>query len=147
MPDRTTVVVNGVVAILAITSLTKTIGAESSFLFVLQVRLSAEVSVLFHAITLTALFFLPIVLQLVAARLLWAQACDGVWPGSRWLSVLNGQQVPARASIVCVLGAATLCIAWPALYGMGTVWPAMWPLAYALSEVAIKAKLLLLKVN
>lgn len=125
-----------VVPLLSTTSLVETARAPSGLSFILQMRLGSGVSILFNAVVVAALFFLPVVLLLVAGRLLWAQVRDGAWPGAGSLSVLGRCGVPARTTLLCACLAGLLCVAWPLLYGLGTVWPALWPLAYAVTIAA-----------
>lgn len=110
---------------------------------VLTARLGAGFSNLSNVAVLLALFFLPVVVLLVAARMLWAQARAGAWPAGSTLARLDRRGVPMSATLLCALVAAVFCLGWPVLYGLGTVWPALWSLAYALTigaSLATKAK-------
>lgn len=75
------------VPLLATTDVVAAAGATSALLFILQTRISTAAGAFLSATTLTAAFVLPVVLQLAAARLLRAQAHDGGWFASGWLSV------------------------------------------------------------
>jgi amino acid transporter len=131
-----------IVALLALPNLGQTSRIQSALLFIVHTRIGVGAATLFNALVITCLFFLPVVLLLVAARLLWAQARDGAWPMAKWLTMLSRQGIPARATILCAALAGLLCLMWPALYGLGTVWPALWPLAYAITITAgLTAKL------
>lgn len=125
-----------IVPLLAMSNLAETAAAPSALLFIVQRRLGPGAGVFFNALDLTALFILPVVLQLAAARLLWAQARDGTRPMARWLSKRTGLGVPARASLLCAAVAAVLCLTLPVLYALGTVWPAPWALAYGITIAA-----------
>lgn len=125
-----------IVPLLAMSSLAETAAAPSALMFIVQRRLGPGAGVFFNALDLTALFALPVVLQLAAARLLWAQVRDGTRPTARWLSQRTWHGVPARATLLCAAVAAVFCLTWPVLYALGTVWPALWALAYGITIAA-----------
>lgn len=131
-----------IVPLLATSNLGVARRAPAALPFLLETRLGSDVSIFFNAAVITALFFLPVVLLLAASRLLAAQARDGAWLGRVSLSTMSRQHVPIRATLLCSGLAGLLSLVWPVFYGLGTAWPALWPLAYAVTIAAgLRAKL------
>lgn len=112
-------------------------GAPASIPFILAARLGSGFAQTAIIVELLTLFFLPVVVQLVAARMLWAQARDGVWSGRFGESGARG--VPVGATLLCAAIAAVLCLGWSVAYGLGTVWPALWALSYGITIAAFLA--------
>lgn len=111
-------------------------GMPATIPFILAARLGMGFSQLSNGVELLALFALPVVVQLVAARMLWAQVSDGAWLGGRILATYDARQVPVRATVLCAAAAALLCLGWPMVSALGTVWPALWALSYGITIAA-----------
>jgi amino acid transporter len=129
------------VPLLAMTNVSAASRSTSSLLSILTTRLGSGFSRLFEVVALAGLFFLPVALQLASAQLLQAQARDRAWPGSTWISAVGVRTARFRPILVCAASTTFLCLIWPFLYGLGAAWPALWPLAYAVTiAVGLQAK-------
>ena len=118
--------------VLAIQNLPGTLASTAPVTYILSDALGGFIGKTFEVLAVVALLVNMVILQLTAARILWAQARDGQAPFARQLTRLNANQIPVATTLIAaVLGVAftlwssllTVLIAmtavlWAAAYGV-----------------------------
>jgi len=127
--------------VLSITNLTGTNSSPDTIRYVMNSTLGSGVAKVFEILAVLSLFVNMMILQLTAARVMWAQARDGQAPAPRFLLRLSRDHVPyVTVIIAAVIG--FLFIVWSGLLTVLLSMTAiLWAAGYAvLVGVLIYAK-------
>jgi amino acid transporter len=122
--------------VLAIRNLPAVMGSQEPMKLILDSSVGPTVTSVFTALAMVALFGCMIIMQLTAARILFAQARDNELPFAGWFRKLNREGVPANATIVTgVLGAAF--VFWSSAYTvLAELAGLAWAVGYAAAAIA-----------
>lgn len=101
-------------ALLAVTDIDETVASSSPLTYILYERIGELPARTFEVLAVLALTVNMMLLQLTAARLLWAYARNRNIPASKWFSRLSKSGVPLNATLVVAAVALVFC-AWTAL--------------------------------
>jgi amino acid transporter len=80
--------------VLAITSVSKVLGAVNPVQLIMQTEVGKPLATAFTVLAVFALWVNAMILQLAAARVMWAQARDGKFPFPHLFGKLNRERVP-----------------------------------------------------
>jgi amino acid transporter len=122
--------------LLGIQNLPAVMGSSEPMKVILDSTVGTTVTGVFTVLAMAALFGCMIVMQLTAARILFAQARDNQLPVARWFRKLNREGVPANATIVTgVLGIGF--VFWSSAYAILAEMAGLaWALGYAAAAIA-----------
>ncbi len=117
--------------VLAIRDLPGAMESTNPINFILRDALNPFLARFFEVLAILALFVNMVVLQLTAARIIWAQARDGQMPMAGALTKLNGNRIPVTATLI----AAAIAVGFTLWSSLLTVLIAMtavlWAAGYA----------------
>lgn len=102
----------------------------SGLLPFVQARMGVHIRTLVEICLLGVVLFRAVVFQLIGTRLLAATVGRDLT--SRHLPYRVRSNIPASIALTYAVVGATLCLAWSALSGFGTIWPAFLSVAYAI---------------
>jgi amino acid transporter len=126
--------------VLAIRDLPGAMESSAPITFILRDALNPFLARFFEVLAITALFVNMVVLQLTAARIIWAQARDGQMPLAGQLTRLNRNRIPVVTTlVVAVIG--VLFTLWSSLLTVliamtAILWAAGYAVLVAVTHVA-----------
>jgi amino acid transporter len=124
-----------VLLFLGIQNLPEVMASSSPMTTILNSAVGSTVTNIFEALAIAALIGAMLVLQLTAARIMFAQARDRQLPASSWFHKLNREKVPANATIVTGV-IALLAILWSSQFEvLSALVGVAWALGYAAAAV------------
>jgi len=124
-----------VLLLFAIPNVPEVVGSSEPTKMILESSVGSTITNIFVALAMAALVGAMLVLQLTAARILFAQARDRQMPAANWFHKLNREGVPANATVVTGV-LALLFIAWsPAFDILSEMCGLAWSLGYAATAV------------
>lgn len=130
------------VILLSITNLPAAMGDSFPLIYVLKSSIGVFAANVFQVLAIIALFVNMEILELTAARVLWAQARDGQMPFATRLRTLNRQQIPAITTILSAVVAILFALYSPFLNVLLAVTAVAWAAGYAVTvAVGIMAKM------
>ena len=122
--------------VLAIQNLPAVLGSNQPVKLILETSIGNTITQGFIVLAMLALFAAMVMLQLTAARVLWAQARDGQLPASKVMSYVNKDKVPATAVLVTLVLSVIMTV-WSSLLSVLVAFTAIaWALAYGIVIVA-----------
>ena len=126
--------------VLAIRDLPGAMESSAPITFILRDALNPFLARFFEVLAIVALFVNMVVLQLTAARIIWAQARDGQMPMAGALTKLNANRIPVVATLLVAVIGVTFTL-WSSLLTVliamtAILWAAGYAVLVAVTHVA-----------
>jgi len=124
-----------VLLLFGIQNLPEVVSSSEPMRVILNSTVGTLVTNIFVVLAMAALVGAMLVLQLTAARILFAQARDKQMPAASWFHKLNRESVPANATIVTAVVAMIFVVWSPAFDILSEMCGLAWGLGYAVAVV------------
>jgi amino acid transporter len=101
-------------AILAIPDVQAVMGSDTPIKLILESAVGSQITSIFEALAIVALFATMSMLQLTGIRVLWSQARDGQMPAAHFMRKVNRAKIPVNTTLVCFAISALIAV-WSSL--------------------------------
>jgi amino acid transporter len=122
--------------LLAIQNVDQVMGSDTPVKLILTQSIGSTLTNGFEVLAVIALFAAMVMLQLTAARVLWAQARDGQLPAANVMKRVNSSRIPHYA-VAVTLGMSIIITLWSSLLSVLAAFTAIaWAFAYGVVVIA-----------